>query len=81
MIKSNCSGPNNTFDWAIDWTVYLLYFAVYISFFCEGAGALFFGLAEAQKGCQLSTPFELFTDLWFWLAFNVYLQPMGTLVN
>jgi len=77
IIKSDCSRPQNVFDWAM----YYLYFAVYVSFFCEGAGAVFFGLSEAQKGCQLTTPFELFTDLWFWSAFNAYLQPTGTVIN
>ena len=66
---------------AIDWIVYYLYFCAFLSFFCEGAGAFFFGISEAQKGCMLQTPFELFTELWFWAAFNGYLQPAGAVVN
>jgi len=77
VVKSECLRPHS----ALDWIMYYLYLAVYVSFFSEGAGAIFFGLSEAQKSCHLSTPFELFTDLWFWAAFNGYLQPIGTLVN
>lgn len=65
----------------LDWSVFYLYFSVYVSFFMEGAGALFFGLSEAEKGCKLQTPFALFTELWFWGAFNGYLQPLGSFVN
>lgn len=65
----------------VDLFLWYMYLGVYTSFLMEGIGAMWFGLAEAEKGCQLSTPFRLFTSLSFWGAFNMYLQPLGTLTN
>lgn len=61
--------------------VWYLYVAVYISFFFEGCGAFFFGLMQAEKGCALHTPLSLCTKWFFWLAYNCYLQPVGTAFN
>jgi len=77
IMEAHPEGPTTFLDWA----AYYLYLATFISFFFEGFGAFWFGLAEAQRGCNLHTPFKLFTDLSFWAAFNVYLQPLGTLTN
>jgi len=77
LWKTGSTEPNST----LERFTYYLYFCVYVSFFCEGVGAVFFGLAEAEKGCKLRTPFVPFTELWFWCAFNGYLQPVGTLIN
>ena len=77
LWKTGSTAPSSF----LDWCVYYLYISVYISFLMEGAGALFVGLSEAEKGCKLQTPFPLFTELWFWGAFNAYLQPIGSFVN
>ena len=61
--------------------VWYLYVAVYISFFFEGCGAFFFGLMQAENGCALHTPLSLCTKWFFWLAYNCYLQPVGTAFN
>lgn len=75
----NASNSNrSTF---IDGIMWYLYFGVYVSFLMEGVGALWFGLHEAERGCNLQTPLLLFTELSFWGAYNAILQPLGTAVN
>jgi len=64
-----------------DQLLWYIYVGVYVSFLMEGVGALFFAFHEAERGCHLRTPFLFFMKESFWLAYNSYLQPIGTLVN
>jgi hypothetical protein len=71
----------NELDGALDYILWYIYFAVYVSFLMEGVGAVFFALVEAERGCQLKTPFLFFMKQAFWCAYNTFLQPLGTVVN
>mmetsp|Transcript_24509 Transcript_24509/g.55989 ORF Transcript_24509/g.55989 Transcript_24509/m.55989 type:complete len:931 (-) Transcript_24509:147-2939(-) len=77
-VSLGVKGAPNSF---LDWIAYYLFLCIHISFLFEGIGALFFALVEAEKGCQLHTPFALLTELSFWFSYNAYLQPLGTLIN
>ena len=71
---SSSTTGTNAFAW-------YLYVSVYLSFVMEGFGAFFYALHEAERGCNLQTPFRRAMKECFWLAYNCWLQPLGTLVN
>ena len=61
--------------------MYWLYVSQYISYFLEGVLALIWGLNEATRHCNLTLPFAQAVGIFFWAAYNAYLQPLGTVIN
>jgi hypothetical protein len=68
----------STFWGGLMWYLYLLQ---YVSFFLEGVLAFWWGVNEASRACHLNHPFKKGVDFFYWAAFNVFLQPVGTAVN
>lgn len=43
--------------------------------------AIFWGLNEAARHCNLHHPLGLMLSIFYWCSFNAFLQPCGTLLN